>query len=308
MKSYRIANDGREISSVVLGLMRINAMADAQIDHLVRSAMDLGVNVLDHADIYGGRHGCETRFGDAVRLTAAERDGLVIQSKVGIRKGYFDFSAEHILETVEGSLKALRTEYLDVLLLHRPDALVEPEDVAAAFDKLHAAGKVRMFGVSNHTPGQIDLLKTAVRQKLLFNQVQLSLTHANLIAQGIAANMEGVEQSVVRDVGLMDYSRQQGMTLQAWSPLQKRFFDGTFLGDRENYPELNDVLEEQAARYGVSPAGIAIAWIVRHPANIQVVLGTTRPERVAEAVAGAGVQLSRQDWYALFTAAGHILP
>ncbi len=308
MKTYRIANDGREISSIVLGLMRIKAMADAEIERLVRSAMDLGVNVLDHADVYGGRHGCETRFGEAVSLTAAERDGLVIQSKVGIRKGYFDFSAEHILETVEGSLRALRTDYLDVLLLHRPDALVEPEEVAAAFDKLHAAGKVRLFGVSNHTPGQIELLKTAVRQPLLFNQVQLSLTHANLIAQGIAANMAGLEQSVVRDVGLLDYSRLHGMTLQAWSPLQKGFFDGTFLGDRETYPELNDVLEEQAARYGVTPTGIAIAWITRHPANIQVVLGTTRPDRVAESVAGAGVNLSRQDWYALFTAAGHTLP
>ena len=308
MKTYSLPLTGLEVSSVVLGLMRIAKMSDTEIDRLVRTAMDAGINVLDHADIYGGDHLCEARFGGAVTLSAAERSRMLIQSKVGIRKGYFDFSEEHILATVDRSLAALKTEYLDVLLLHRPDTLVEPEEVASAFDKLSAAGKVRMFGVSNHTPGQIELLKSAVRQPLLFNQVQLSITHANLVAQGMAANMAGLEQSVVRDVGLLDYSRLNRMTLQAWSPFQKKFFDGTFVGDRTEFPELNAALDRQAAHYAVTPTGIAVAWITRHPARIQVVLGTTRPERVREAAAGSSVPMSRPDWYELFQASGNILP
>jgi predicted oxidoreductase len=259
--------------------------------------------------VYGGApHVCEARFGDAVKLSATDRGRIVIQSKAGIRPGYFDFSFEHIIEAVDGSLKALRTDYLDVLLLHRPDTLVEPEDVARAFDTLHAAGKVRHFGVSNQTPGQIELLKSAVKQPLLFNQVQLSIAHANLFAQGIAANMDGLDQSISRDVGLLDYSRLKGMTLQAWSPLQKGFFEGVFIGDRENYAELNDVMDELANKYAVTPTGIAVAWITRHPANLQVVLGTTRPDRVRESVAGSDVTLAREEWYRLFRAAGHTLP
>jgi predicted oxidoreductase len=309
VKTYQLPGTGLNLSSVVLGLMRIAQMSDGEIDALVRTAMDAGINVLDHADIYGGeRHRCEARFGAAVTLSASERERMVIQSKVGIRKGFFDFSEEHILRTVDESLAALRTDYLDVLLLHRPDTLVEPEEVASAFTKLEAAGKVRHFGVSNQTPGQIELLKTAVTQPLRFNQVQLSITHAPLIAQGVAANMAGLDQSISRDVGLLDYSRLNNMMLQAWSPFQKGFFDGVFLGDRENFAELNDVIDELAEAHGVTPTGIAVAWIVRHPANIQVVLGTTKPERVIDSAAGSDVRLSREEWYRLFTAAGHILP
>ncbi|WP_442054895.1 aldo/keto reductase [Rhizobium johnstonii] len=264
---------------------------------------------IDHADIYGGApHRCEARFGEAISLTAAERQKLVIQSKVGIRKGFFDFSAEHILASVDQSLAALKTDYLDVLLLHRPDTLVEPEEVAAAFDTLNSAGKVRHFGVSNHTPGQVELLKTAVTQPLIVNQVQLSITHAPLIASGVAANMAGLDQSIDRDNGLLDYSRINGMMLQAWSPFQKGFFDGVFLGDRENFGDLNDAIDELAKAYGATPTGIAVAWITRHPAKIQVVLGTTKPERVVEAAAGSDVTLTREEWYRLFKAAGHVLP
>jgi predicted oxidoreductase len=180
--------------------------------------------------------------------------------------------------------------------------------VAGAFDKLHAAGKVRHFGVSNQTPGQIELLKSAVRQPLLFNQVQLSIAHANLFAQGVAVNMDGLDQAVSRDIGLLDYSRLKGMMLQAWSPFQQGFFKGVFVGDRENYADLNDALDEIAAKYGVTSTGIAVAWITRHPANIQVVLGTTKPSRVKESAAGSDVPLTRQEWYRLFTAAGHTLP
>lgn len=309
MKTYELPKTGRTVSSTILGLMRIAKMSNAEIRALVGAARDAGINVFDHADIYGGeRHLCETRYGEAITMTAAEREQVVIQSKVGIRRGFFDFSAEHILATVDESLAALRTDYLDLLLLHRPDTLVEPDDVAAAFDKLHASGKVRNFGVSNQTPGQIELLKTAVKQPLIVNQVQLSITHAPLIAQGVAANMAGLDQSISRDVGLLDYSRLNGMMLQAWSPFQKGFFDGVFLGDRENFAALNDAIDDLAKRYNVTPTGIAVAWITRHPANIQVVLGTTKPARVIECAAGSDVNLTREEWYRLFIAAGHVLP
>ena len=309
MKTIKIPHSDLTISSVVLGLMRIAKMSDAEIRTLFDAAVDAGVTMIDHADVYGGApHVCEARFGEAVKLSAADRGRIMIQTKAGIRPGYFDFSSEHIIEAVNGSLKALRTDYIDVLLLHRPDTLVEPEDVAKAFDTLNAAGKVRHFGVSNQTPGQIEVLKSAVHQPLLFNHVQLSIAHANLFAQGIAVNMDGLDQSISRDVGLLDYSRLKGMTLQAWSPVQQGFFEGVFIGDREHYAELNDVMDELATKYAITPTGIAIAWITRHPANLQVVLGTTKPDRVRESVAGSDVTLTREEWYRLFRAAGHTLP
>jgi predicted oxidoreductase len=309
MKVYKVPHTSLEVSSVILGLMRIAEMSDADIRHLFDTALDCGITMFDHADIYGGKlHLCEERFGAAVKLSPADRAKVLFQSKVGIRKGFFDFSREHILKNVDGILDALKMDYLDILLLHRPDALVEPEEVAEAFDILHAAGKVRNFGVSNHAPGQIEVLKMTVRQPLLFNQVQLSITHANMIAQGMAINMDGLGQSVSRDIGLLDYLRLKGLMLQAWSPFQKGFFDGVFIGDHKEYPDLNDALDEIAAVHGVTPTGIAVAWITRHPANIQVVLGTTKPARVRESAAGSDVQLTREEWYRLFRAAGHMVP
>ena len=214
MKQIAIPRTDLTVSSVILGLMRIAKMSDAEIRDLVGTALEAGINMVDHADIYGGsRHHCETRFGEAMQLSQADRERIVIQTKAGIREGFFDFSEEHILRSVDGSLKALRTDYLDLFLLHRPDALVEPEEVASAFDNLQATGKVRHFGVSNHSPGQIELLKTTVRQPLVVNQVQLSITHAPIIAQGLALNMAGLDQSVERAGGLLDWSRKEGMTL-----------------------------------------------------------------------------------------------
>jgi len=309
MKIFTPPQTTLEASNVILGLMRIADLDDKEVQTLVGTAIDSGINFFDHADVYGGKtHGCEQRFGEAISFSDAEREAVIIQSKVGIRDGYWDFSTEHILESVDGSLKALNTPYLDILLLHRPDTLMEPDEIAAAFDELQSSGKVRNFGVSNQTPGQVELLKRSVTQPLPFNQVQLSITHAPLIAQGVAANMAGLDQSIDRDLGILDYSRLNDITLQAWSPFQKGFFDGVFLGDRENYAELNDVLEELAATYSVTPTGIAVAWITRHPANMQVVLGTTKPERVIESAAGSEIPLTRTEWYRLFTAAGHILP
>ena len=297
--------------AVIAGMMRIDGKTDAEIRSLYDTARAAGIDFFDHADIYGGAmHVCERRFAEALALTPTQRDEIVLQTKCGIvpAEGMFDFSYEHIITQVEGSLRALDTDRIDVLLLHRPDALVEPEEVARAFDELESSGKVRAFGVSNHTPRQIDLLRTAVTQPLIANQLQLSITHAPIIAQPIAANMAGVEQSTVIDGGgIVEYCRLNGITIQAWSPFQAGFFTGVFL-DNPAYPELNAALDRMAETHGVTPLGIATAWITRHPAGMQVVLGTTSPERVAQAAAGADITLSRAEWYELFRAAGHLLP
>jgi predicted oxidoreductase len=310
MRSTDLA-DGITASNIVLGLMRIDGKSDDDVRTLVRTARDAGIDMVDHADVYGDTlHGCERRWAEAMQLTPSERDAWTIQTKCGIVPSgpYFDFSYEHIIESVNGSLEALGTDRVDVLLLHRPDALVEPDEVARAFDELEAAGKVRAFGVSNHTPRQIDLLKRSVRQPLVANQLQLSITHAPLVAQGVAANMAGLEQSVVLDGGgLLDYCRLNDITVQAWSPFQAGFFTGPFLGNPE-YAELNAVIDRLAAQYDVPAIAVATAWITRHPAGMQVVLGTTTPERVAGAALGSDLPLTKAEWYELFRAAGYTVP
>lgn len=307
----RIPLGSIDAPNVVLGMMRIADKTDDEIRALVAAARDAGIDFFDHADVYGNElHGCEARAADALRLSPSERAQVTIQTKAGIvREGpYFDFSYDHLVTSVEGSLKALKTDYIDILLLHRPDALVEPEEVARAFDHLESAGKVRAFGVSNQTPAQIELLKTAVSQPIVANQLQLSITHAPIVAQGVAANMAGTEQSVVLDGGgIVDYCRLHGITVQAWSPFQAGFFTGTFLGSPE-YAELNAVIDRLAKAYDVPAIAIATAWITRHPANMQVVLGTTTIERVQGAALGSDIPLTRAEWYELFRAAGYRVP
>jgi predicted oxidoreductase len=311
VKRVPLGASGADAPNVVAGMMRIGDKTDDEVRALVGAARDAGIDFFDHADVYGEElHGCETRFAEAMQLSSSEREQIVLQTKAGIvREGpYFDFSYERIVSEAEGSLRALRTDYLDVLLLHRPDALVEPEEVARAFDELAASGKVRAFGVSNHTPRQIDLLKTAVTQEIVANQVQLSLTHAPIVAQGVASNMVGLEQSVTLDGGgIVDYCRLNKITLQAWSPFQAGFFTGVFLGNPD-YAELNVVIDRLAASYGITPIGIATAWLTRHPAQLQVVLGTTTPQRITEAAAGSDVPLTRSEWYELYRAAGYLVP
>ncbi|MGP3535801.1 aldo/keto reductase [Microbacterium sp. RD1] len=308
MRTVPLGITDSRVPNVVAGMMRISDKSDAEIRELVTTARDCGIDFFDHADIYGtDLHQCERRFADALQLSASERSEITIQTKAGIVKDgpYFDFSFEHLIESVEGSLRALRTDYIDILLLHRPDALVEPDEVARAFDELEASGKVRAFGVSNHTPRQIDLLKTAVRQPLVANQVQLSIAHAPVVTQGLTANM-AIDQGITRDAGgLLDYCRVEGITLQAWSPFQGA--DGVFLGS-SRYAELNAVIDELAARYDVPPIAVATAWITRHPAGIQVVLGTTTPTRVSDAALGSDLGLTRPEWYALLRAAGNLVP
>lgn len=311
MKTFTLPGTGIVAPQVILGLMRIAEKSDEQVRALVNSARDVGIDFFDHADVYGNElHECERRFADAMRYTPAQRDEITLQTKVGIVKEgpYFDFSRAHILDSVEGSLRALDTDHIDVLLLHRPDALVEPEEVASAFDELQISGKVLNFGVSNHTPRQIDLLRTCVRQPIVANQLQLSIAHAPIIAQGLAANMEGEGQSTTVDGGgIVDYCRANAITIQAWSPFQSGFFTGVFLGSPD-YPELNAVIDRIATDYGVSAMAVATAWIIRHPARMQVVLGTTNGGRVTEAAAGSDIVLTRAQWYELFRASGHRVP
>ncbi len=310
MKTYNIPGIDVPASNVVLGLMRIQDKTDEEVRTLVGTALDAGITVMDHADVYGSElHGCEVRFAEAMQLTSSQRESMVIQSKAGIVPDgpYFDYSSEHIVASVDASLEALGTDYLDLLLLHRPDALVEPEDVAEAFDQLGAAGKVRAFGVSNHTPGQIELLRKHVKQPIVANQVQLSVTHAPIIAQGVAMNMADLDQSISRDNGIVDYCRLHDIMLQAWSPFQAGFFTGPFLGNKD-YPELNAVIDRLADAYVVPAIAIATAWITRHPAHWQVVVGTTTPERVAAAALGSEIPLTRSEWYEMFRAAGYTVP
>ena len=243
-----------------------------------------------------------------MKETSISRSDIYLQSKVGIKPGIaFDFSKQHIIEAVEGSLKRLDTDYLDALLLHRPDTLVEPEEVAEAFSQLEKAGKVRAFGVSNQNPGQIELLKTAVKQPLNINQLQFGLKHTGMIDAGINVNMEN-QAGLVRDGGILEYSRIHDMTIQAWSPFQYGFFEGVFVGNTEKFPELNARLLELADQYKVTPSGIAAAFINRHPAKMQTILGTMTPSRIIEATEAADIVLTREEWYSLYMAAGNILP
>ncbi|WP_166998136.1 aldo/keto reductase [Paramicrobacterium fandaimingii] len=310
MKTLSLPGTDITAPNVVLGAMRIADKTDAEVRELVATAREAGIDFIDHADVYGPTpHACERRFAEAMALTSSQRDALTLQTKCGIVPDgpYFDFSYEHIVDSVNGSLAALQTDYIDILLLHRPDALVEPDEVARAFDELQSAGKVRAFGVSNHTPMQIELLKRSVTQPIVANQLQLSMTHAPLIAQGLAANMAGEQQSVMLDGGVLDYCRLHDITVQAWSPFQAGFFTGVFLGSSE-YPELNAVIDRLAAAHGVTPIAIATAWITRHPARMQVVLGTTTPQRVSDAAAGSDIPLTHSEWYELARAAGHRVP
>lgn len=292
--------------AIVVGCMRLGELDGRALGRFIHTALDSGANYFDHADIYGGGI-CEEHFGTVLQSeTRIRREDLVLQSKCGIRKGFYDSSKDHLLRSVDGILKRLKTDYLDVLLIHRPDALVEPEEVAAAFDELEQKGKVRRFGVSNHKPMQIELLKRTVRQPLLINQLQFSLPVSNMAANGMEVNMD-TPGSADRDGSVLDYSRLHKMTIQAWSPFQTPNWGGCFLGD-ERYPELNRELDALAAQYGISTAAVAAAWILRHPAQMQLITGTARESRLQEIARASEIQLTREEWYRLYLSAGHILP
>ncbi len=305
MRTIKLGTSQLEVPVVAVGCMRINSLNEQQAEQFVHTALEAGANFFDHADIYGGGV-CEEIFSKAMHMNDDVREKIVLQSKCGIRKGMFDFSKEHILNSVDGILKRLNTDYLDVLLLHRPDTLVEPEEVAEAFSLLHASGKVRHFGVSNQSPMQIQLLQKYVEQPLVANQLQLSITNSTMISSGFNVNMENAA-AINRDGGVLDFCRLNEITIQPWSPFQYGFFEGVFLNN-DRFPELNQKIDEIAEKYGVSNTTIAIAWLLRHPARMQPVTGTMNIERLLDCCKAADITLSREEWYAIYLAAGNILP
>ncbi|MBC1518821.1 aldo/keto reductase family oxidoreductase [Listeria welshimeri] len=305
MKRITIGNSALTASEISLGCMRMADLSKEDANKVINTALENGIDFFDHADIYGGGKSEEV-FADAIDMNATIREKMILQSKCGIRQGFFDFSKEHIISSVEGSLKRLKTDYLDTLLLHRPDTLFEPEEVAAAFTELEKSGKVRHFGVSNQNPGQIELLKKYVDQELIANQLQFSIMHTGMIDTGFNVNMT-IDPSLDRDGGILEYSRLNNMTIQAWSPFQYGFFEGVFL-DNGKFPELNKTIDKVAADKGVTNSAIAVAWIQRHPASFQTVVGTMNPGRIADIAKASDVTLSREEWYEIYRAAGNQLP
>lgn len=305
MKTITLNNTNLSIPEIGMGCMRIVELENADaVKGWVDTALEHGINFFDHADIYGkGR--CEELFGKV--LTPSLREKIILQSKCSIRPGIaFDFSKEHILNSVDGILKRLNTEYLDILLLHRPDALMEPEEVADAFRILKENGKVRHFGVSNQTPMQMELLSKYCDEPLLINQLQLSIAHCPMINSGINANMYN-DSGINRDGGVLEYCRLKDITIQAWSPFQYGMFEGVFL-ENEKFAELNKVIDNLAEKYNVTNSAIAVAWILRHPAGIQTIVGTTNKDRIAQISKASEIRLTREEWYALYMAAGNKLP
>lgn len=274
---------------------------------IIQAALDSGINFFDHADMYGGGQS-EIIFGQALKALGVDRESIIIQSKCGINKAEdtFDFSKEHILKSVDGILERLQIDYLDVLLLHRPDALVEPKEVSEAFDILKESGKVRHFGVSNQTGIMIDLLKTEVNVDLIANQVQLSVMHTPMFDFGINMNIKN-ERGIDYTSGVMEYTRINKMTIQAWSPFYDGFFKAVFM-DNDDYPEINAALQVLADKYNVSKEAVAVAWINRHPAKIQTIIGSMNPDRIKRISKLGDVSLSRKEWYDLYKAAGNTLP
>lgn len=305
MKKVNIGGSGIAASAIIMGCMRIAEKAPEEICGLIEKSMEKGINTFDHADIYGGGD-AERIFAKGLSLSSVKREDIIIQSKCGIRQGFFDFSRKYIMEAAEGILKRLNTDYLDVLLLHRPDTLMEPDEIAEAFDRLYEDGKVKAFGVSNMNAMQLEYLGYCLDRKLVANQLQFSAAHTPVIDAGLNVNMCN-EAGIGRDGSVLEYCRMKDITIQTWSSLQYGFFEGTFLNS-EKYPGLNRVLERIGEENQMTSAAVAIAWILRHPADMQAVVGTTSVKRLEEIVKAAELTLSREQWYEIYTAAGNKLP
>ena len=308
MRYITLGQDDKELSEIVLGMMRIEDKSVKEVEELVETALSVGINAFDLADIYG-RGRCEELLGLVLKNRPDLREKMWIQSKCGIRIEeftYFDFSKEYILQSVDGILKRLQVDYLDSLLLHRPDALMEAEQVAEAFDLLYKQGKVRDFGVSNQNPMMMELLKKDVKQPLAVNQLQLSAAFTPGFESGFHVNMED-SQAAMRDGSIFEYCKLHDVVIQAWSVLQFGYFKGNFVGN-EKFQALNQVLDRLAFKYGVTSSTIAISWILRYPAKMQAVVGTTNPKHLREVSQAANFSLTRKEWYEIYLAAGNDLP
>ena len=305
MKYIHYLKNAMPASQVALGCMRIGNMSDREADRYVRSALEMGYNFFDHADIYGGGK-CEEVFGNVLKTDPSLRDKMLIQTKCAICNGYYDFSKEHIITSVENSLRRLKTEKIDVLLLHRPDLLMQPQEVAAAFDFLYNSGKVSAFGVSNHSPEQIELLQRSVEQKLIINQLQLSVVNAGMLSSGANVNT-AFDDGINRDGYVRDYCRLNGITVQPWSPLQHGFISGPFLNNGR-FSSVIKTLKELGDKYGITDTSMAISWLLRLPDAMQPIVGSTNLERLRQIADGTEITLSAQDWYRIYRDAGYKLP
>lgn len=308
MRYITLGQDDKELSEIVLGMMRIKDKSVKEVEELVETALSVGINAFDLADIYG-RGRCEELLGLVLKNRPDLREKMWIQSKCGIRIEeftYFDFSKEYILQSVDGILERLQVDYLDSLLLHRPDALMESDQVAEAFDLLYKQGKVRDFGVSNQNPMMMEFLKKDVKQPLAVNQLQLSAAFTPGFESGFHVNMED-SQAAMRDGSIFEYCKLHDVVIQAWSVLQFGYFRGNFVGN-EKFQALNQVLERLAIKYGVTSSTIAISWILRYPAKMQAVVGTTNPKHLIEASQATNFNLTRKEWYEIYLAAGNDLP
>lgn len=310
MKYIEFGSNKTKVAQVVLGLMRIPKMSQSEILRLLETSSDNGINALDIADCYSNGQ-CETLLGDVFKANPGLRDKFWVQSKCGINKldapfVFFDFSKEHIIESVNGSLKRMKTDHLDSLLLHRPDALMEPEEIAEAFSQLHKEGKVTDFGVSNQNPSQMNLLRKYLPFKISANQVQLSCAFTPMLDAGFNVNMQN-RASSDHDGGVLEYCRLNEIVIQAWSVMQYGFFEGVFIGSPK-YEKLNGVLNRIAKEQNTTPTAVAIAWVLRYPGLMQAVIGTTKPERVVESAKATDVSLTRAQWYEIYLSAGNILP
>jgi predicted oxidoreductase len=306
MKNINIGNSEIKASEIGLGCMRMASVEKSEAEKIIKTSLEEGINFFDHADIYGGGKSEEV-FADAIKMDSSIREKMIIQTKCSIVPGImYDFSKEHILNSVDASLKRLKTDYVDTLLLHRPDTLMEPEEVAEAFSKLHESGKVKYFGVSNHTPMQIELLNKYLNNKIIINQLQFSIMHTGMIDAGLNMNIKN-DASIDRDGGVLEYCRLKDITIQAWSPYQYGFSEGVFL-DNDKFPELNKKINAIAEKYAVTNTAIATAWILRHPAKIQTIVGSMNAERIKEICKASNITLTRQEWYEIYLAAGNKLP
>ncbi|MDQ0361314.1 aldo/keto reductase [Breznakia pachnodae] len=299
MKYLKLGDD-LHASQLIYGVMRTADLSVEEMEELVKTALDEGVNFFDHADIYGAPDdgACEQLFGEVLKRHPEYRKKMILQTKCGIMHGSYDFSKKHILESVDKSLERLQTDYIDILLLHRPDALYEPEEIAEAFDELERAGKVRHFGVSNMPPMQIDYLQSKLNQKLIVNQLHFNPAHAGMLGPTLFMNTPE-EPAYDRDGYIIDYTRLHNITIQAWSIFQPTSKDGTYL-DNPKYQELNDCLEKYAKKYNVEKSAIVVAWIMRHPAHIQPIFGTTKVEHLKQLAKGVDIELDRLEWYDIY--------
>jgi len=317
LKKVNVGKSNLMASRLILGCMRISKLSLKETEDIIFTAMENGIDLLDNADYYAGGQ-AEEKLGEVIKLHPELRDKIKIQTKCSIRRvgssgqKTFDYSKEHILEAVDDSLRRMNLEYLDMLLLHRPDPLMEPEEVAEAFSILIDKGKVRNFGVSNHNPGQIRLLEKYIKYPIIANQLELSILNSGMIHSGMNVNMTN-ERSIDHDGGILEYCRLNDITIQAWSPFLSRMYKGerveeSLILDKEKFPTLNSKLEEIAENRNVTSSAIAVAWILRHPAKMQTIIGTTKSHRLAEICKADEIELTREEWYSIYSAAGFVIP